>query len=76
MPIDRPTLGSAVLERDPHGDTRLAPLAFLVAGPLSDRMRRLYLILTFIAVTAVTFALLVAIQRLIGYAWVTYGPPT
>jgi hypothetical protein len=38
-------------------------------------MQRLYRVVLFIAVTAVTFALLVAIQRLIGYAWVTYHPP-
>jgi hypothetical protein len=39
-------------------------------------VRKIYLVATFIAVTAVTFALLVMIQKLIGYAWVTYHPPT
>jgi hypothetical protein len=39
-------------------------------------VQRFYRVVIFIAVTAVTFALLVVIQRLIGYAWVTYKPPT
>jgi hypothetical protein len=39
-------------------------------------VRRFYLVVTFVAVTIVTFALLVMIQKLIGYAWVTYHPPT
>jgi hypothetical protein len=38
-------------------------------------MQRFYRVVLFITVTAVTFALLVVIQRLIGYAWVTYHPP-
>jgi hypothetical protein len=38
------------------------------------RPSRRVLILTFLAVTLLTFALLVSAQKLIGYAWVTYHP--
>jgi hypothetical protein len=39
-------------------------------------MQRFYRLVVFIAVTTVTFALLVVAQKLIGYAWVTYHQPT
>jgi hypothetical protein len=42
---------------------------------LGTPMQRFYRVVLFIAVTAVTFTLLVVMQRLIGYAWVTYHPP-
>jgi hypothetical protein len=39
-------------------------------------MPRFYRVVLFVAITAATFALLVVFQKLIGYAWVTFVPPT